>query len=394
VIVNEAALRSVDRPAGELEVRELEAVPRYVEKTLASSVRLVDHIALEPGFLKAYFESPPKGAKPGLLIVNHRDDSAALGIAAFARFDLHVDCLAPMSVQRLAGVVRRIWPGFLQARVLMFGLPDGLGGFDAVVLDGAESIRVRDTLIRESLELLEREHAAAVIWKELDDRGLATWGPLLEEHGFVRGASVPTVTQELAFASVDDYVAALRSSYRRQLRANLRRAARAGLEVKLAQPFAAHVDAWYPLFANVLDHSATRLETLRPGFFRALARDARYVLNVALLDEKLVGGALCTVDRGTLTFLFVGMDYGAARRCDLYFNLLYSVLTLAVERGCHSVHWGQTSLDAKGRFGGVADPLWFFFKFRRRWMDRLARSFGGLLFPQRHQTRRNVVATR
>ena len=100
---------------------------------------------------------------------------------------------------------------------------------------------------------------------------------------------------------------------------------------------------------------------------------------------------MCRADHGTLHFLYVGMDYAGARDCDLYFNLLYSVLRLALDRGCTTIHWGQTSLNAKGRFGGVAQPLWFFLRFRRPVLQRLLSQAGPRLFPERRQTARHVL---
>jgi hypothetical protein len=373
-----------------LELAEVAELPESIAAKLESKARDTSQVALMPPFLRAYLEAPPDGVTPGLLVAG----GPTRAVSAFARFDVHVDCLAPMGIQHLAAAIRRLWPGFLRARMLLFGLPAGLGGFDAIVLDevdGRTLVATRAALIDRSLELLEREHATGVIWKELDAGMLPEWEPLLTAGGFLRAASVPTVIQELTAPSVDSYEAMLRSNYRHQLHTNLKRAHDAGLAIALAQPLGPWVERWYPLFLQVLEHSETRLETLTLGFFRALARDPRYVINVATLDGRLVGGAICTVEGDTLHFLYVGMSYASAPGCDLYFNLLYSVLRLALERGCTMLHWGQTSLDAKGRFGGVAQPLWFFIKFRRAWVGWLVRALSGLLFPQRTQTRRHVL---
>jgi SAM-dependent methyltransferase len=377
----------------EIRVVELDHIPEGVLACVASPSRTPDRVVLAPGFLRAYFAAPPPGVKPGLLLASRTDGTPA-GISVFARFGVHLDCLAPMPVQRVAATVRRWWPKFLEMRVLMFGIPAGVGTFDTLLLTRGDSEAgrcTREALVRASLALMKREHATGAIWKELDRELLAEWQPLLDARGFVCEPSVPTVAQVVEVSTLADYEAKLRARYRRQLRANVERASASGLEIRLAQPFAAWAERWHPLFLQVLAHSSTRLETLGAEFFRELARDPMYVLNTAVLDGRLVGGALCTIDRGKLHFLYIGMDYSAARDCDLYFNLLHSVLRLAIERGCREIHWGQTSLDAKGRFGGAAHPLWFFFKFRHAWLNRALRSIGPILFPERRQTERRVL---
>jgi hypothetical protein len=91
-----------------------------------------------------------------------------------------------------------------------------------------------------------------------------------------------------------------------------------------------------------------------------------------------------------LIFLYVGMDYVVGRDLDLYFNLLYSVLQFGLESGCTRIHWGQTSLDAKGRFGGKALPCWFYLRFRNRLLNWLVQLGSPLLFPLREQEARRV----
>ncbi len=346
----------------------------------------------DPGYLAAYVAHPPEGVRPAFLRVADGGGST-LGLAAFARFRVALDCLAPLPVQRFASRVRRAWPAFLGLDVLMLGPPAGLGGLELLVkpgLDAARRAALRAALARHLLALLDRERASAAVVKELspaeDEEWAGAFGDAFHSH-----PSVPLVVQDLGLlASLDDYRAALRSGYRRQLLASLSAADAAGLELRLDRPPADTVSAWYPLFLQVLDRSATRLETLPAGFFTALSSDPGYRMNEAWLDGKLAGGALWRRSGDTLVFLYVGMDYAVARDCDVYFNLLHSILASAFATGARRIVWGQTSLEAKGRFGGLASPLRFRLRLRSPLADRAVRALGSLFFPERPQTARRV----
>lgn len=351
---------------------------------------------LAPGFLRAYLEGPPSGVVPALLVVRDRDGEV-LALSALARFQVDLDCLAPPWVQGLARGVRGLWAGFFRLDLLMFGMPAGLATQDTWIAPGLDSWKrelVREGLVESSLDLLREEGATALVWKEFTDSEREEWDPALTP-ALAAHPSVPSVKQDLGEVGVEtleDFRSRLRSGYRRQLERNLARGREGGLEIGLAQPFAPEVGEWEPLFQQVLARSETRLEELGRPFFEALARDPGYVLNTARIDGELVGGALCRAEGEDLVFLYVGMDYERAREVDLYFNLLHSVLALALERGCTRIHWGQTSLDAKGRFGGVARPYWFYLRFRNPLADRLVRALAPLLFPEREQRPRRVFS--
>lgn len=322
------------------------------------------------------------------LLVLTLDGRPAL-LAPYSLATVYLDCLAPAWVQAMAARVRALFPGFLRIRVLFFGPPTSLGCLDVLDLGNGDPETARVAVILRSLQLLEDRRATALVWKETDPETDPWWRRFLAGR-LARYPSVPTMKQELAATSMEEYEASLRSGYRRQLRQGRARAHRAGLEVALGQDLAAHLEDWHPLFRNVVERSETRLETLAPGFFAALARDPSFVLNTVHREGRLVGGALCRAYGDTLVFLYVGMDYAAAGDSDLYFVLLESVLRLAFREGCRRISWGQTSLDAKARFGAECVPLWFYVRFRHSWADGLVRRLAPLLFPEREALSRRV----
>lgn len=371
------------------EILELGEAPNDLTDALSPPER----VGMKRFFLDSFVHGELDGITTSLLVARG-PTGELLAATAFSRMRLAMDCIAPMWLQRLAGAVRKAWPGFLQLDLLMFGLPASMADQETVFAPGLpdEAVAaIRKAFVARSVELLRREKRTACVWKEFSPEVRPLWETALREAGFLDFPSVPVSVQQVTWDSPEDYVRRLRSNYRRQLSLNTARALEAGLTVDLAPAFGSHVEEFHALYLQVLAHSKTRLELLSPAFFHGLAADPRIRYLRATLKGQPVGGALCYVaPPDVLVFLYVGMDYSVMREIDLYFNLLHGIVGLASECGVRQIRWGQTSPDAKGRMGAVLLPLSFAIRFRQSALQLALPALGPVLFPRHTQIARRV----
>ncbi|MBI3892394.1 MAG: GNAT family N-acetyltransferase [Candidatus Wallbacteria bacterium] len=376
-------------PSAGFELREVQAVPEDLTDDL-SPARLV---GMKRFFLRAFLDGELAGIRTSLLVA--RDPGGRL-LAAFtlSRMRVDLDCIAGPGIQAAASAARRLLPGFMQLELLMCGLPASMADHEAVFApdissDAADDLR--RAAVERSMEIVRDERLAACVWKEFDATARAPWAASLEGCGFDWYASVPVSVQPVGWDSPASYEASLRSSYRRQLGANLERARAHGLEMEIDVDFAPYAGEFHPLYMQVLERSSTRLETLSPAFFRGLAGDGRVRFIRAVLDGRTAGGAICYVEApDLLVFLYVGMDHSVQREVDLYFNLLKGIVDLAARHRVREIRWGQTSPDAKGRMGARLVPLWFAMRFRSPMVQSIVRLLRPALFPERSQIERRV----
>jgi len=156
------------------------------------------------------------------------------------------------------------------------------------------------------------------------------------------------------FASVDDYLARLSSSRRKNLRRKLRSRDRLQVdEVPTGVAFAddAIVDACYALFENV--HAQSDIHFDKPGrdFFAAVLRDPGGIVFTYRVEGELVGWNLCFEHGGMLLDKYVGFAYPAARDVDLYFVSWFVNLEYAVRRGLTHYVAGWTDPAVKASLG-------------------------------------------
>lgn len=168
------------------------------------------------------------------------------------------------------------------------------------------------------------------------------------------------------FKSVDDYMGALRSAYRRKIR--LTKEKIAGLPWEQIPP-ERFDESLYRLYLQVLAKSDFPLERLAPDFFRTCPgkifalQEEGHPLAFVLLEHQ----------EGKTTFLFGGMDYEKRDARDLYMNMLIKVVEEGIGNGAKEIHLGQTAEESKCRLGAVLVPRYMLFLSSNRLMTGLAR---------------------
>ena len=150
----------------------------------------------------------------------------------------------------------------------------------------------------------------------------------------------------------------------RNVKRNIRRAARAGVEVRRADPVDELVDSFYPLHVQTRRRLGVPVQSRR--FFRVLAErvssDQLGFVSVARLHGEPVAAGLFLAYNGTLIY-----KYGAsnARGWDARAThlMLWDAIQFAAESGCHAVDFGLSAhhhhglRTFKSDWGATETPL-------------------------------------
>ncbi len=186
--------------------------------------------------------------------------------------------------------------------------------------------------------VLERERGL-VLGLNLTDR------PTLPQLAW--GLTLPTVVLEHEFSTMDAYVAALRSDYRRRYRRIV--AALQGAS-RHEGPCTALDEQGYRLYLGAYQRSEAKLELLSHAFLAGLPEPFRLVRFER--DGRLLAWHISAVEPGRTTFFMGGVDQGSNREHHGYFNLLFDVIRTGIEAGCTVIDLGQTAETPKLRCGG------------------------------------------
>lgn len=168
-----------------------------------------------------------------------------------------------------------------------------------------------------------------------------------------KGHTLSTFELDLPFDSLEEYLLAMRSAYRRRYRKALEK--RAALKVYRLVP-GEFDGGLHALYGKVHGASSAQLELLPLAYFQGM--DAA----VTVFEEKETGrrvGFVQTCQEGDrLHFLFAGFDREEDGAADLYLNLLLEVVRIGIAGGARVIDFGQTAEESKLRLGCREVPLY------------------------------------
>ena len=175
--------------------------------------------------------------------------------------------------------------------------------------------------------------------------------------GFVMVEGQALAYVPIDFASIDDYLARLSKSRRRDLRRKLQSQQQISVEtLGSGDSFFssdAVIDELYGLYTEVFAQSDFHFDKLTRDFFACVLRDADCAGIVMLYRHagSLIGFNLCFVKDGILIDKYVGFRYPIARELNLYFVSWFANLDFALKRGLHCYVAGWTDPEVKRALG-------------------------------------------
>lgn len=315
------------------------------------------------------------------------DATGPVALASLCAFPVHLDLLAPPSARRATAVARR----FLRVPLVVAGLPVSFNQSCLRIRVGVDATAVLEHLDHHARSFAAETGARIVCFKEYAPAERFAVEPGLSRLRYTHAFSLPSCVLDLPYSSLEDYLSAMRSGYRRQARATLQGREAAGLRTRLAA-LGPHVDRVLPLYDQVIERAEHRMERLNRAFFLELAK--RMPEAQALLLENRRGDLICAAVllRGATraTFLISGIDYRAARPVRGYEALMLAVVEQAIQWRATSIELGQTSVPLKTRFGARGESRHLFFRHLGRVGGPLLPRLLPLAFPERRVAPRRV----
>lgn len=271
--------------------------------------------------------------------------------------------------------------------VLFCGLPLPSGSSHLRILPTVPTEAVFFEINRRMKQLAQLTKSRLIIFKEFDEIG-SPLDKAFIKRGYIRGAIPPMHVLNSTYIHFDDYLRALKSTYRAQIQRSKKKLLKAGFEIISGRGtafFDEHFDEkTYQLYVNVHRNAKHKLELFSAEFFRELARALNEEVLLTLIKKQgKTHGFVFSITRGTTHYnLYSGLDYNMNPMGDLFFNLFYHDLDHAFRAGSTSLHLGQTSDYFKSRLGTQTKKLYFYANTAPAALNRILRLFSGIIFPK------------
>jgi hypothetical protein len=287
--------------------------------------------------------------------------------------------------------IRHLAPGFFRTSVMICGTPLSVANPPlrlAVDSEAKEVYREAAGLLR---ELAQEAGAPWRAFKEFAEHTELVSDSLARE-GWLLAPSELTWHLNLRWPSFAAYLGSLRSHYRYKIKKSAARLKARDILVDVVPLAEGYNPTLHRLYEAVVDRAAICLERLTCEFFQQLG--CNYPAQTHLLrfrrQGQVVGWVALLRDGDHLYDLFHGLDYAENEVADLYFNQLAAVVRQGITSGARWLHLGQSTGQAKTRFGATSATRWIALQHRVRPVNGLLACGHRVLFPDPPKIHRRV----
>ena len=273
--------------------------------------------------------------------------------------------ILPRRLQGPARWLRRLWPGFLQVRIAECATPHVIGQSFSLAPDAP-----REELLRALEQAIARiaEHASCplVVVRDFRQDELGELAAFTSA-GYATVSNMPMSRIRIRWSSYADFLADMKSRYRKDLGRRLRRAAEAGRSIRALQGFSELAEACSEQVEGAYARSqGIRRERLGPDYYRAIDSCLRQQSRLLVAEEagRMVGHGLLLLDDAHVVAAWSGREEGPPG--DIWFTLLDAAVRLAIERRAEWLNLGLGTYAAKSLLGAEVEPLFCLVRSRYR----------------------------
>jgi hypothetical protein len=343
---------------------------------------------LRHGYVAAWSRAELPGLVPRPLVASDPEDGHVVAGSPAYFYDLDMAVTHSPFLAGALGALRRIVPGLLVTRVFEIGsstplVPPFLRG------PGVSTDTAAGLVLEEGMREASRGGVSMIIVQNFETPDGGSAGAL-RRFGFTPVPIPPTVIVELPFDSFDEYLAAMRSQYRRRARKTIEGSQH--LRVEHRRDFAELAPELARLWRLVYDRAdEVKREILPEAYFRAASElEETSILALRREDDSIASYALLLDDQPWLHFLFTGFAEAAGREEGAYFRLIYEIVRHAIEHDFGTVNLGITTVEPKLDAGGIPVQLYAWLRHRRPRLQRVFAALGAGPFGPPPVEPRNV----
>lgn len=311
-------------------------------------------------------------------------DNTLVAIIPFFTMDFSLTTLIRGPAQRLIFAVRKLFKRFLMMRLIFVGSPTAEELYVGIS-EEENKPEILSGTFKKLYEFSRSKKINTIIIYNLNKKHSELSKYLLDK-GFTVMEDLPTTRLEIKEKSLEEYIANLGSSTRKDVRRKLRKAAElTRLETEITDNIDNAIDEIYQLYMNNFNDSDIRFEILTPYFFLNVCRNMPQIAKyfITRCEGKIVAFNLCFTKGDTCIDKFIGFNYDFALKYHLYYTTFIHNIDWCIKNNIRFYQPGQGDYDAKIRMGASLLPLFIYIKSFNPVLNLLMKPIIKLIEPQK-----------
>ncbi len=209
---------------------------------------------------------------------------------------------------------------------------------------------------------------------------------VLEENKFIEFTVEPNMIIEIPekMDGLEDYIALYSKKYRNRAKSIFKAGAQIIKKNLSLEEIKSYKKEMYKLYENVFSHAKFKLVKLAENYFFEMKKNFADTFFVTgyFLENKLVGfDSGYSLNDDTLEAHYIGVDYEVNKEHELYQNILYHFIELAISHKKKHLNLGRTASEIKSTVGAKAHELVCYIKPQNSVSKAILKPFISFLQP-------------
>lgn len=181
----------------------------------------------------------------------------------------------------------------------------------------------------------------------------------LIKRGFTEFEIQPNMVLDLPYQNFDAYLGAMSTKYRTRAKRAFKKLDGITRKELSHEEIVAELPAIYRLYKDVANNAGFNMVDLNQHYLAALRHDLgdHFHMYAYYKEDKLVAFYTVIKNHDELEAHFLGYEKQYNHDYQLYLNILYDIIRIGLETGCHKIVFARTALEIKSSVGAVAHPL-------------------------------------
>lgn len=325
------------------------------------------NIFLQGAFLEALEQFPPRGMAFAYVVFFYENKPAGIAYGQLADLKIQESLAAPLSATTgLAGRLKQQLAGLARYQLLVCGnmLLTGSNGFFFVSKELSEALvaTLLETAFREVADSFRRRgrNVNLIMVKDISPccPGVSQTLSRRRFHDFTFQPDM-NLAIDPAWKTAEDYLNAMSSKYR----VRARRASKKGLGIARRELHTAiarlEAPTLYALYMDVASRADFNPYELHPEYFVALkkALPEHFRIFGYYLQDELVGFFTMIRQQEKMEAHLLGFKNDLNSSHQLYLNMLYDMVGIAIEEGATNLGFARTAMEIKSSVGAIPQHL-------------------------------------
>ncbi len=309
------------------------------------------------------------------------DNNRIIAHTCLYTISTELDLFAQGPLKKMIDGLRKVWKNFLVLRSLECGTPVALGNTISF-RDGTNRLEILELLCRKTEQLAKELHIGTILFRDFYGEEAVSLFDSLVRRGYSRIHNLPNTTIEIRWKTFADYLDSMRSHYKWKIIKRMRKFSEGGLTIHVLEDFSEYVDQMEQLWININENAKEySREKLRAPFFKNINKylGSRSGAILVMKNAIPIGFTALLFDDETLIPIYSGLDYKYNMEYCVYFNLLYKIVEIGINRGMKNIHMGLTTIIPKKDLGAEVVPLFMYMKHLNPLLNQvLPKAFDGM----------------